>query len=251
MKYLTLIALISSSAQAALVSEWANDQCNYVNCSYLSDTKVVDNDFNTQLLGGFKKVAEIRQHYQDQMRNHESASVYSTSQALASPMSTTSNPLYSEILGDARDSQTKTYADNLNKANNEGDFSQPVQYTGAAIAGLMGKSVSAKVVDGFKINTRLDMRSQQASMGIESIIGKFDCSYTPRGNEIYSLNASSKFPVAGVITGFNYVGTSKVSRASIARSIWKFTAEIDNIWGSPMYGIPSEAVYRVNYGMAF
>ena len=225
------------------------------NSSYLNNTKVEDKDFNTDFLGGQKKVLEIEQHYQDQVRSYEFNQQYGNN--LTSPysynssMSSMSNPTYTELFNAAKDTQVKPYSDNITAANNKGEFGAPVQYSAAALVGITGRPFTKKF-DDTKITTKIDVRSQQASMAIDSTIAHFDCSVTPRGSEYYTANVSKTISFAKANTGVSYGGTTKVSKAYINRQIWKrITGEVSNVWGSQAYGIPSETVCKISYSINF
>ncbi len=221
---------------------------------YINQIIYQPNDFNTEILGGSKKVAELQQKYYDQVRFHDLYCNYTINaydnQPYLNQMSTTSNPLYGDMYTQIRSSEAKPFIQGLQDGVKRGDIPPSVQYTGAVVGGLTGNNVSTNIGQ-IKITTRIDVMSSRGYISTEYPFGKSEVTVNPQASEFYVVNVNQKL-IYGANANFNYGGTTQVTRISMGCPIWKHIgADISNVWGNTNYGINSEFIYRFSYGVTF
>jgi hypothetical protein len=134
------------------------------NYSYLMNTKLLPEDFNTKLLGGSKKIAEMRQQYDDQTRDYYLRQPYQSGDISSSmigmgQLQGANQGIYSSAYNAVKDSESSQYINNLKQANNQGMISQPIVYTAAAAGALTGNTVEASA-NSFKVSSNVNVSNQ-------------------------------------------------------------------------------------------
>jgi len=241
----------------ALAAEIPVPTKSFENYSYLANQNFsASQSINIKIFGSQKRIAEIQQAYNATNRGYQDREQRGMLTAYDRIVYTNnnsgfSNSTYTAVVSTAKQTQTQPYIDNINAANQRGEFGEPVKYAAVVIAASTGNPI--KTDAGFAVMTsKLDLLKSNGSLNITSPVTNADISITPKGAEAYSLSLNRPIPVVNCSVSYSYAGTSQTSRFSVSRQIWKtLSGEISNVVGPPTLAPQQQTYYRLNYGLTF
>jgi hypothetical protein len=238
------------------------------NTSFLANTQVTPDDFQTKLFGGEKNIAGLQQRFDDRNRDYSLRSQYGMMDSMqqgnyiGQNTGFSGNDTYHDIFNVARKTQASEYAANIRQAGQRGDINQGIIATGAASGVVTGNPVNMDLSTQTRVSTRTDLVHANGEVKLTSPAVNCQVLMDARAptdaptavatnSERYKVVVTRSLPLE-LSSAVTYGATSQTFRGSVSRQIIEHvTGAFESTRGSDASGMPSEQLVHVMYGFNF
>lgn len=230
---------------------------NTPNCSYLSNTSVVQ---NPSIWGSDKDVAVLKINYEDRIRNYnELDNTFENQQSYYQNFSGHSQS-FQDLYSAFRKTQSAPYIQNVRSANRNGDISQPIQYVSVVGSGITGNPIKTNI-GSLNLEQQLNVTNSTASFGasegptkarveLNATSSRDPYSAWVNNTELAKFKFESPL-FLGTSGGFSYGETSGYRQASLSHPIINHVVGVvDKSWCETL-GVVSETSGKLGYQIQF